>query len=302
MKLIALAGVLKNLGLKEAGDQIISLARKSDSSYLEFAKKIFGKLISGDREKYLPQSGENFFIGFRLVMDKEEIGDELLEKIFGFVPTKFFFEIYIVLDNPKKHEKVRWGFGDSEIIEFPKRRADGSISPGFFEIILIPTPEDVRTGNLSKFISSSLDTLLHEVTHVINSLRQGASSSFKGLPAKGKNQRITSSQDYADSREEIQARLIPIIDEIKSRVEEEASGNSDNSQFSKKLFESIIEKNPSKFVNLIFNNFEMELHLIEIKDENDEIIARKVSDESIKVYRKRLGDIYLELVQEYSNQ
>lgn len=288
-QIFALSKALSKLGLKSEQYQLYSIARSTDDIYIYFTNKILEKLKSGNRERFLGEKGDDFFFGFRIVMTKDDFEEDILKKLLGFVPSNFSFELYINLANPESFPKSRWGLGFFREIDPVKKMKNGSFSHGFFEIYLIPTMEDVDTGNLKNFMAFAIeDAMPHEVTHLVNSIRQNMSESFLGM----KNLDETS-KEYANSKEEIQARLIPVISFIKDSIEREVESPSGGGE-AFDLLSSIKNRNASRFIDIIFRLFSRELHLEDIYDENKKLIARKAGTNTINLYKKRLGDVYQE--------
>lgn len=288
-QIFALSKALSKLGLKSEQYQLYSIARSTDDIYIYFTNKILEKLKSGNRERFLGEKGDDFFFGFRIVMTKDDFEEDILKKLLGFIPGRFSFELYVMLANPESFHKSRWGFGHFKETDPIKKMRNGLLSHGFFEIYLIPTMEDVETGDLKNFMALAIEDIMpHEVTHLVNSIRQTISESFLGM----KNLDETS-KEYANSKEEIQARLIPIILFLKDSLDKEIKNPSGvGDAFD--LLSSIKNGNASRFIDIIFKLFSERLHLEDIYDENKKLIARKAGTNTINLYKKRLGDVYQE--------
>lgn len=224
----------------------VLVERKTDTDYISLIGTV----------KEAMRSGTSF------VDITNEVKTEMLYKVYELKSQiDILGELYITIINPFKDNEARYLSKKAEI------------NPNN-EMILFPSPVEFKklkrlgAGALSYFVDDPKfeHIIEHELTHQINKLR-----------ANDKTYRSSGKQEYANSTEEIQARLIPVIARIRKAIENPAGHSG-------KILRSALDKNDFKaFQEYVFGLYFKELYL------------DSASEETKKRYISRLYATFTEL-------
>ena len=228
----------------------ILIERISDDSYLEAIQTIKNQL-SNISDITNETSDEKIYKVFSV--------NEPIETSFGTIE-----ELYFTIVDPLKDD--RW------------KRKSGEVTPDGVEVILFPSPIEFKQMKKQKtnpvlFLLSGYsmnNVITHELTHALNKLRS------KGAlwAAKGKKQFNPETSDYAQSTEEMQARIIPVINDIKSKMQNK------NSKEGRDFASLVAKRDAHGFISSVLSRYGYDLYF------------NRLDDKTKKRYIKRLIDIF----------
>lgn len=245
--------------LKNLLEYLMIIERKSNIEYISIINSI----------KKIMKVGAPYFVDITSeIKDPSKMIYKVyeLQKSSDEMKTIGFDELWITIVNPKKDKDERYKIKTAEInpqnemIIFPNIRQFSKLEESENKLLYI--------------IDIFNQAIEHELTHQINKLRAN-NKIYRS--SGGKEQFIPGSEAYINSTEEIQARLIPIINSIHMAVEDNGSN------MGKILKKYIKNKDFKSFLKYVFGLFHDKLHL------------DSANEKTKKRYTLRLYEIFIEL-------
>jgi len=131
------------------------------------------------------------------------------------------------------------------------------------------------------------ETLQHELTHHINNVR----SKYKEWRSIGGSKEYDAdSQYYADSTEEVQARLIPIIMDIKRSLSVSPGHFGHLQPKEKEMMRSVLDDDPATFIANCIRIY------------SSPLMKCKVSERTKRLYINRFYELFQELKDKFDNE
>ena len=196
-----------------------------------------------------------------------ESNDEKIYRIYSLsnpIKTEFGLveELYFTIIDPIKDS--RW------------KRKQGEVTPDGKEVILFPSPVEFKKLKQQNehpllFLLSGYtmdNAITHELTHALNKLRS------RGIkwPAKGKEQFDTDSIDYERSTEEMQARIVPIIADIKRKIQDKRSREG------KQFATLVMNRDVHGFVDAVLSRYGHDLYFGRLDSKTKQRYIKRLTD------------------------